>query len=129
MMYNRAVASDFDDWEQVHKNPGWGAKDLVPLLKKVRKYPTELQRSREPIRTCFWQTEAYQVVPGKDDVHGYSGPLKVSYGGKFTNIGQDFLEVAKKFDPAREHTEDPNQIYKSNAYGVRRLPDAWAIKA
>ena len=36
MMYNRAVASDFDDWEQVHTTPGWGAKDLVPLLKKVR---------------------------------------------------------------------------------------------
>jgi alcohol oxidase len=34
-MYNRAVASDFDDWEQVHKNPGWGAKDIIPLLKKV----------------------------------------------------------------------------------------------
>jgi alcohol oxidase len=34
-MYNRAVASDFDDWEQVHKNLGWGAKDIIPLLKKV----------------------------------------------------------------------------------------------
>ena len=66
------------------------------------------------------QTETYQVAPGKDDVHGYDGPLKVSYGGKFTNIGQDFLAVAKSFDPAREHTDDPNQIYKSNAYGVRR---------
>ena len=36
-MYNRAVASDFDDWEQMHKNPGWGAKEIVPLLKKVRR--------------------------------------------------------------------------------------------
>jgi alcohol oxidase len=34
-IYNRAVASDFDDWEKVHGNSGWGAKDLVPLLKKV----------------------------------------------------------------------------------------------
>lgn len=34
-MYNRAIASDFDDWEAEHKNPGWGAKDIVPLLKKV----------------------------------------------------------------------------------------------
>ncbi|EKM51208.1 uncharacterized protein PHACADRAFT_213078 [Phanerochaete carnosa HHB-10118-sp] len=95
-LYNRAVASDFDDWEQVHKNPGWGAKDLVPLLRK---------------------TETYQVAPGKDDIHGYSGPLKVSYGGKFTNVGRDFLDVAKGFDTAREHSDDPNNIYVSNVYG------------
>ena len=34
-IYNRAVASDFDDWETVYHNPGWGAKDIIPLLKKV----------------------------------------------------------------------------------------------
>lgn len=51
-------------------------------------------------------------------MHGYSGPISVSYGGKFTNIGQDFLDVAKKFDPTREQTDDPNQVYTSNAYGV-----------
>ena len=64
------------------------------------------------------QTETYQVVEGKDDIHGYSGPLKVSYGGKLTNIGQDFLDVAAKFDQTRGHTEDPNEIFASNSYGV-----------
>jgi len=34
-MYARASASDYDDWENVYKNPGWGSKDLIPLLKKV----------------------------------------------------------------------------------------------
>ena len=34
-MYNRAAASDYDDWESVHGNPGWGSKYLIPLLKKV----------------------------------------------------------------------------------------------
>lgn len=95
-IYNRAVASDFDDWEQEYKNPGWGAADIVPLLKK---------------------TETYQVAPGKDDVHGYTGPLRVSHGGQFTNVGRDFLDVARAFDPARAHTDDPNQVYASNAYG------------
>lgn len=34
-MYTRAAASDYDDWETVYGNPGWGSKDLLPLLKKV----------------------------------------------------------------------------------------------
>lgn len=35
MMYTRASASDYDDWETVHGNEGWGSKDLIPLLQKV----------------------------------------------------------------------------------------------
>ena len=34
-MYNRAAASDYDDWEIEHDNPGWGSKKLIPLLQKV----------------------------------------------------------------------------------------------
>ena len=36
MMYTRPSASDYDDWETVYHNPGWGSKDLIPLLRKVR---------------------------------------------------------------------------------------------
>lgn len=35
MMYTRASASDYDDWEKVHENPGWGSNELIPLLRKV----------------------------------------------------------------------------------------------
>lgn len=35
-MYTRAAASDYDDWESVYKNPGWGSKSLIPLLKKAK---------------------------------------------------------------------------------------------
>jgi hypothetical protein len=35
MMYTRASASDYDDWEKVHENPGWGSDELIPLLRKV----------------------------------------------------------------------------------------------
>ena len=35
MIYMRPSASDYDDWERVYKNPGWGSKDLIPLLRKV----------------------------------------------------------------------------------------------
>jgi GMC oxidoreductase len=35
MMYTRASASDYDEWEKVHENLGWGSNELIPLLKKV----------------------------------------------------------------------------------------------
>ncbi len=35
LMYTRAAASDYDDWEKAFKNPGWGSADLIPLLQKV----------------------------------------------------------------------------------------------
>ncbi|KAJ6624000.1 GMC oxidoreductase-domain-containing protein [Mycena sp. CBHHK59/15] len=94
-MYTRAAASDYDDWENVFGNSGWGSKDLVPLLKK---------------------TETYQVKPG-EPTHGYSGPLKVSSGGTYTNIGQQFLGVAGQYDKVRGITEDVNGLFSCNQYG------------
>jgi hypothetical protein len=38
MVYTRASASDYDNWEEVHENPGWGSKYLIPLLKQVSLY-------------------------------------------------------------------------------------------
>jgi alcohol oxidase len=35
MMYTRASASDYDDWETAYENPGWGSNDLIPLLRRV----------------------------------------------------------------------------------------------
>jgi alcohol oxidase len=35
MMYTRASASDYDEWAQRYQNPGWGSKDIIPLLNKV----------------------------------------------------------------------------------------------
>ncbi|GJE92907.1 GMC oxidoreductase [Phanerochaete sordida] len=96
MMYTRAAASDYDDWETKFGNPGWGSKDLIPLLKK---------------------TETYEVAPGRDDVHGYAGPLRVSYGGIFTNIGKEFLAVGAAYDPQRGSTDDPNNLFEVDKYG------------
>ncbi|THU99672.1 alcohol oxidase [Dendrothele bispora CBS 962.96] len=94
-MYTRGSASDYDDWETVHENPGWGAKDLLPLMKK---------------------TETYQIKPG-EATHGYSGPLKVSWGGAFTNVGQQFLDTALAIDKDRGPIDDINGLFKCNGYG------------
>ncbi len=54
------------------------------------------------------------------ETHGYDGPLKVSHGGHFTNVAQDFLDVAAKYDGTRKTTEDVNGLYDCNEYGVSR---------
>ncbi|KZT68076.1 GMC oxidoreductase [Daedalea quercina L-15889] len=94
-VYARPAASDFDDWENTYGNVGWGSKDLIPLLRKSETYQAE----------------------GSAETHGYSGPLKVSYGGLFTNVGQQFLEVAARYDTKRSLIDDPNGLFKCNAYG------------
>ncbi|EIM87118.1 alcohol oxidase [Stereum hirsutum FP-91666 SS1] len=96
MMYTRASASDYDDWEQLYDNPGWGSKDLLPLLEKV---------------------ETYQANPGAE-THGTSGPLNVSRGGIYSNVGKQFLDVAKYMDPGRmlDEDADTNNLKKLNVY-------------
>ncbi|KZT29805.1 GMC oxidoreductase [Neolentinus lepideus HHB14362 ss-1] len=94
-MYSQASASDYDDWETVYGNEGWGYKDLLPLLRK---------------------SETYQIAREKE-THGYSGELKVSYGGHYTNVGEEFLQVAERWDKSRGLTADLNDMTeKSLAY-------------
>ncbi|KZT68093.1 GMC oxidoreductase [Daedalea quercina L-15889] len=94
-MYTRPSPSDYDDWETVYGNQGWSSRELIPLLKKM---------------------ETYQVAPGKP-THGYDGPLKISHGGVFTNLGKQFLEVAGQYDKSRGTTDDPSDMIGINAYG------------
>ncbi|ETW83635.1 GMC oxidoreductase 6 [Heterobasidion irregulare TC 32-1] len=93
-VYTRASKSDYDDWKNIHGNAGWGSEDLVPLLEK---------------------TETYQITPGAL-THGYEGPLKVSYGGTYTNVGREFLETAAMYDRERTVGEDPNDLMTVNQY-------------
>ena len=53
-------------------------------------------------------------------MHGYEGPIKVSHGGAFTNIGKEFLEVGARYDTCRGSTDDPNDMTTVNAYGVSK---------
>ncbi|KAI9453452.1 alcohol oxidase-like protein [Lactarius psammicola] len=97
MMYTRPSASDYDDWETVYRNPGWGSKDLIPLLRKI---------------------ETYQV-PGGGPTHGTDGPLAVSRGGFFTDLGEQFLQVARALDPDRAQKPDDtdsNDLETINVY-------------
>ncbi|KAJ6451870.1 GMC oxidoreductase-domain-containing protein [Mycena vitilis] len=96
MIYNRAAASDYDDWMHAG-NPGWGSADLVPLAKKL---------------------ETYQVGV-VDSTHVSSGPIKVSYGHQM-KLGMDFLVAASGFPRGRGFSEDMNDFSSCDVYG--RLP-------
>ncbi|KAG6867271.1 hypothetical protein C0993_005086 [Termitomyces sp. T159_Od127] len=97
-MYTRAAASDYDDWETVHENTGWGSKDLIPLLKKAENFQGN----------------------GDVEVHGKLGPIKVSYGPG-GSVASQFLEVAKNYDKEREFTEDVNGFYTCNVYEMAEV--------
>lgn len=115
MLYTRAAASDYDDWEKLG-NPGWGSKDLIPLAKKVCDTYSSSRIFFIPL-----QIETYQVSSGDPSVHGFTGPIKISHGGRNTNIGKEFLEVASQYDHDRGMSTDTNDFRTVNVYGVSFL--------
>ncbi|KAL8718119.1 MAG: hypothetical protein Q9225_004711 [Loekoesia sp. 1 TL-2023] len=70
MMYTRASASDYDDFQA----KGWTTKELLPLMKKH---------------------ETYQRACNDRDIHGFEGPIKVSFGNYTYPIAQDFLRATE----------------------------------
>ncbi|KAF4978141.1 hypothetical protein FZEAL_5439 [Fusarium zealandicum] len=69
MMYTRASASDYDDFQA----KGWTTKELLPLMRKH---------------------ETYQRASPNRELHGDSGPIKVSFGNYTYPIKDDFLRAA-----------------------------------
>ncbi|MCJ1444887.1 MAG: Alternative oxidase, mitochondrial precursor [Stictis urceolatum] len=70
MMYTRASASDYDDF----RAEGWTTKELLPLMRKH---------------------ETYQRACSNRDIHGFEGPIKVSFGNYTYPIAWDFLRAAE----------------------------------
>ncbi|XP_006459482.1 hypothetical protein AGABI2DRAFT_191450 [Agaricus bisporus var. bisporus H97] len=95
MNYCRAAASDYDDWETVYGNKGWGSKSLIPLLRKA---------------------ETYQGV-STNDTHGKAGPIKVSFAKGDHNIANEWLGVTESFDQDRGQIDDMNALYACDGYG------------
>lgn len=81
-MYTRASASDYDDFQC----KGWTTKELLPLMKKH---------------------ETYQRSCQNRDLHGFDGPIKVSFGNYCYPIMQDFLRAAESQDiPVTDDLQD-----------------------
>ncbi|KAF8245155.1 alcohol oxidase [Wilcoxina mikolae CBS 423.85] len=88
LMYTRASASDFDDWNM----SGWSAEELVPYLKKLE--------------TCHY-------VDG--ETHGKDGPVNVSFGG-FTEemVVRDASEAVREM--GYEVVKDANDLHTGCAF-------------
>jgi alcohol oxidase len=69
-MYTRASASDYDDFQA----KGWTTKELIPLMRKH---------------------ETYQRACNNRDIHGFEGPIKVSFGNYTYPVMQDFLRAVE----------------------------------
>ncbi|CAK5267117.1 unnamed protein product [Mycena citricolor] len=93
MIYNRAAASDYDDWARAG-NPGWGAEDLIPLAKKLETYQGKIV----------------------NDTHGSSGPIQVS-PARALGLGADFLDAAAAYPRGRSFTDDLNGFGPVDVYG------------
>ncbi|KAK0497831.1 GMC oxidoreductase-domain-containing protein [Armillaria luteobubalina] len=102
VLYNRPAASDFDTWETEYSNPGWGSKDLIPLLQKA---------------------ETYEVDPTRK-THGSSGPIKVSFGGNpsMMEICKQFLEVGPQYEKDRRQSEEGNNLDPESLNCFFRMP-------
>ncbi|KAJ6532029.1 GMC oxidoreductase-domain-containing protein [Mycena capillaripes] len=87
MMYTRASPSDYDDWGNL-ENPGWSAKDLIPLSNKAETFEPNVKN------------------------HGTSGPIKITSQMQ-TNIAKQYLAVAAARDKERGHTKDANDFSAS----------------
>ncbi|KAF8972163.1 GMC oxidoreductase-domain-containing protein [Flammula alnicola] len=97
VVYTRAAASDYDDWETTYGNKGWGSAHIIPLLKKAETFQSD----------------------SPNDTHGTSGPIKVSYAPNLHNVADNFLEVAAAIDKERPSTDDTSSFFHSDKYGVR----------
>jgi alcohol oxidase len=95
LVYTRAAASDYDDWENVYGNKGWGSDHLIPLLRKAETYQADSTNS----------------------THGKSGSIKVSFAENPLNVSKSFLSAAEKFDKDRGGSDDTNAFFSCDGYG------------
>ncbi|QIW99172.1 hypothetical protein AMS68_004690 [Peltaster fructicola] len=94
MLWSRGGQADYDDWVQLG-NAGWSWADLLPYFKRSETYT--------PVSSTA-AAEEYSIH-GNTSVHGYSGPVNVSYPHYFWTTSANFfaglneLNVPTAYDP------------------------------
>lgn len=93
MMYTRAQAIDFDNWD----TDGWAAKDMLPLCKKLETY--------HPIGPNIDQSK-----------HGHDGPIHISDGGYRGKSENQFIKTVKKMGYST--VTDLQDLEANNSFSV-----------
>jgi alcohol oxidase len=89
MMYTRASASDYDDFQA----KGWKTEELIPLMKKHETYQRASNNRSALLHHHLWSETGLTL--SCRDIHGFEGPIKVSFGNYTYPIMQDFLRAAE----------------------------------
>ncbi|TKA65000.1 hypothetical protein B0A49_07968 [Cryomyces minteri] len=82
MLVNRGGQGDYNDWEALG-NPGWSWTDMLPYFMRSERYTPVYS---EDIAAQF----SIRYDPG---VHGFDGPLNVSYPKYFYNASVNFFDA------------------------------------
>lgn len=107
LIHVRGQPADFDDWEALG-NPGWGWKDVLPHFKRSERYER-----------------------GVDDIHGGSGPIRVSDIRDRRRICDAFIEAGKSLglrertDFNRGHEDGVGYYQLTMGNGLRSTPAAY----
>lgn len=82
MLWNRGGRSDYDDWVALG-NPGWSWNEMLPYFQKS-----------ETFTPVYSSDIAAQYSIGHDpEVHGYAGPVNVSFPHYFWNTSQNLFNA------------------------------------
>lgn len=94
MLWNRGSRADYDDWVALG-NPGWSWDDLLPYFKKSETYTPIYSQA-----VSDWYS-----VHSNASVHGFDGPVNVSYSHYIWNASRNFfaglseLRIPTAYDP------------------------------
>lgn len=94
MLWSRGGQADYDDWVKLG-NPGWSWNDMLPYFKKSESYT--------PV-SSLGVAEQF-AIHGNTSVHGFEGPVSVSYPHYFWNTSANFFQglaelgVPTAYDP------------------------------
>lgn len=84
LVWQRGAAAEFDAWEKMGPNPGWGWKSLERFFKK--------SATMLPPSTQMQQDNFAGIDP---EMHGSEGPVQVSFSAWYTEPQKQWMKAMK----------------------------------
>jgi len=113
LIYNRGLASDFDQWESMGNN-GWGYSDVLPLFRRSETRVAELTNSEDG--------EIYSQYRGSH------GPVHISDPDRLDPICDAFIDTIAGFDVPR-HNDYNGDSQHGTGYYQRYIKNGRRVSA
>ncbi|KAL8939948.1 MAG: hypothetical protein Q9216_003074 [Gyalolechia sp. 2 TL-2023] len=88
VMYVRGQATEYDDWARITGYDSWGWSGLQPYFLKHEGTIVQAQIHAKP--------EEYAVRAFEDEFHGFSGPIKTSFGNWSAPVEEAWHKAGRK---------------------------------